>query len=92
MQTKRLEDLIEDMEMTILMQESELEYLKDSKSKNEIQIVGEKIDQNRIDQIGQQIAIKEEQIRGLKFVTGKYAERLAIERTNGIESTTEKSS
>lgn len=95
MKIKDLEELINQTELLTLKVESEVEYMKDVKAKLEIVTVDrtkeqEKDDQESISKIIPIIAQAEEQLRILNFVLGKYAERLAKERSANIEA--EKSS
>jgi len=88
---QNLERLIDDVELTIMVKEAELEYLKSSKARFSITSDNaevDKLNQERIAQITAMIPQKEEEVRSLKFVIGKYCERLVQERKNGnIEAT-----
>ena len=84
MQINKLEDLIGDMELIILQKESELDYLKDAQARFSIITGDDKQqadDKIKLENIAQAIPQKEEELKSMMFVTGKYAERLAKERS-----------
>lgn len=86
MQIAKIETLIDDMDLTIMVREAELSYLEDLKTRLSIQVAGvskeqEKADADKLIQITQGISQKEEEIKSLKFVNNEYAKRLAKERS-----------
>lgn len=88
MQIKKLETLIDDMDLLIFTKEVDLEYIRAAKAR--LTLNDDKQNKEKIDNIDQVLPQKEEELNGLKFVTERYVIRLTKERSANGE--TEKSS